>query len=143
MKLSELINKNEWLLNVDSELAECITWNDTWLTEHKDDYIKVNCEELIDRFIERIKLSPIGLTLHGELITFEYLPVNERIEIVDGYNGFVEDFPSSDKLQLLCHMMYYNIEHHDWEDIQHDFYISKKEYKILEEVYHDNQCNIL
>lgn len=143
MKLSELINKHEWLLNVDSELLECITWTDEWLTKNKDDYIKVNCEELMDKFIERVKLSPIGTTLEGELITFEYLPINERIEIVDGYNGQVIDFPSLYKIELLQHLLYYYVRMDEWWEIQHDLEITKEEYKILEEAYHDTQCYIL
>lgn len=129
MTLKDLIDKHKWLTEVPINLLECMTWENEWLEQNKDDYIFVDGEHLVTAFLEATK-QPKTIKYNKHSVMFGH---NNKIFTIDGgYNDITERIDIRDKLKVFGVLLYYYTENPNMcpEDVE-SFKVSKKEYEKM------------
>lgn len=125
MTLKDLLKKHKWLFDVLTEILECITWEEEWLEQNKDDYIFVDGEYLVGAFLEKVK-TPKTIKYNSGSVMFGCN--SKTLTVDDGYNDLTERIEIKDKLDVFRILTYYYDENTMIysEDVK-DFILSKKE----------------
>ena len=129
MMLKDLIDKHKWLLEVPTDLLECMTFEESWLEQNKEDYIFVDGEHLVGAFLEVVK-EPKTIKYNKHSVMFGHN--NKILTIDDGYNDITERISVRNKLKIFGILTYYYTENPTThvEDVK-SFKVSKSEYEKM------------